>query len=108
MGPHETDIHPSKVKEAGDDLAAAARAARKRLHHSLDTSDTVNVGHAGGGWTSAKELADCAHAWEDHVIDLVTEMERIGEELRGSAGTYTGNDHFVNDLLLGIDVLGKA
>lgn len=107
MGSRETDIHPPKVKEAGDDLQAAARDARKRLHHSLDSSDTVNTNHTGGGWTSAKELADCAHAWENHVIDLVNEMESLGEDLRNSANGLAGNDHFAQDLLLGIDILGE-
>ncbi|WP_329176101.1 hypothetical protein [Streptomyces sp. NBC_01477] len=107
MGPRETDIHPPKVKEAGDDLQAAARDARKRLSHSLDSSDTVYANHAGGGWTSAKELADCGHAWEDHVIDLVNEMERLGQDLRDSANGLAGNDHFAQDLLYGINVLGE-
>lgn len=105
VGPRETDIHPPKVKEAGDDLQAAARDARKRLHHSLDSSDTVNAHHAG--WTSAKELADCGHAWENHVIDLVNEMESLGEDLRNSANGLAGNDLFAEDLLLGIDILGS-
>lgn len=104
MGHSESHIYPHKVKEAGDDLEAVARAARKRLHHSLDGGDTVKADHTG--WTSAQELADCAHAWENHVIDLVTEMETLGQDLRDSANGLAGNDHFAFDLLLGIDVLG--
>lgn len=107
MGPRDTDIHPVKVQQAGDDLQSAARTARKRVSNSLDSSDTVNATHAGGGWTSAKELADCAHAWENHVIDLIGEMETLGEDLRNSSIEYFTEDYFVEGLLLGLGDLGE-
>jgi hypothetical protein len=106
MGSPNTDIHAPKVKQAGDDLSAAARTARKQVQHSLDSSDTVNASHAGGGWSSAKELADCAHAWENHVIDLVGEMETLGEDLRNSSIDYFTEDYFVEGLLLGLGDIG--
>lgn len=108
MGSRLTDIHPPNVKQAADDLQAAAKDARARLHHSLDSSDTVSTNHTGDGWTSPKELADCAHAWENHVIDLVSEMETLGQDLHDSAGSFANDDAFAGNLLNGIDLLGDA
>lgn len=108
MGSPFTDIHPPDVKQAADNLQASAKDARARLHHALDSSDTVSASHTGGGWTSPQELADCAHAWEDHVIALVNEMETLGQDLHDSAGSFASDDAFAGNLLNGIDFLGDV
>lgn len=108
MGPRDTDIKPQPVKDTGDDLEAESRHARKRLRHSLDSSDTVHDNHSHGGWTSAKEVVECAHAWESHMIDLVDEMGSLGEKLRSSARGYEDDDHYAAGLFQGIQDLGRS
>lgn len=108
MGSGLTDIHPPSVKLAADNLQGAAKDARARLHHSLDSSDTVSTTHSGDGWTSPQELAACAHAWENHVIDLVNEMESLGEDLHAAAAGLASDDVFAGNLLDGINALGDV
>jgi hypothetical protein len=107
MGPRDIDIHHHPIRKAGDDLEAAARHARQRLSHSLDSSDTVSKNHAHGGWTSAKELEECAQAWESHMIGLVKEMGSLGEGLRAASKGHQSVDGYVDGLLHGIRDLGR-
>ncbi|MDG4857909.1 hypothetical protein P8605_07030 [Streptomyces sp. T-3] len=79
-------INTSKVQATSADTDALARTAMKKMAHSLDASEEVDMNHYG--WESAMQLGFCARDWEEKMVSLAKRMGALSERLKESAGSY--------------------
>ncbi|KOG85691.1 type VII secretion target [Streptomyces varsoviensis] len=93
----DIEIKTRQVRRGGEGTQSAAEKAMESLGKFFDSSETV----AGNdhGWASAGALKRCATAWENHLIDLAKQMNRMAENLHRTANDYDATDRQARDAM---------
>ncbi|WP_407990076.1 hypothetical protein [Kitasatospora sp. CMC57] len=84
------NITTGGVRRVGDSMGELSRQTKSRLSGALDSSETA--GTLDPGWSSAATLRECAGDWERHMVLLADRLQRLSEQLHGSADEYDAAD----------------
>lgn len=86
----DINIRPPGVIDTAHEMALLADTASRTLGTGVEGSKSAAVTHSG--WLSSGPLTECARIWEDHLRDLVGQLNQLGQMLLTSGRDYTAAD----------------